>query len=412
VRRWQPGILALLAAGTFGCRENLATPGDCPALCPGDRIEVRDTVIAAVVGGDSTFVGYTPRNARQVLLVSDGLAAGEYRSFVVFNKHTRDSVLVDGTNREYVIDTVAISFLVEVRDTAVTNLRLLMYRVPATTDSSITFDGLETLLGPENLLDSARMNDTLKTGRVEAVFTGDRLASVLPPAEDSGRFGVGLRVRADAPTGVRIALDPLLTGTGPLFEYRGEALAVADTGKRRQKVQVRLESVARTGYVQNTDLVANANPDLLYLGGPQAARALVRFSVPAFIRDTAQLVRATLILTPASPLVGLPNTRVRDSVGAVGLVVDLGAKSPTNAFGFIPRGLLSVGTSNVVTVDVYSLVSTWQSNGGAPQAIFLQHSAETTGGGFMQPVFYSTRSVVGQPLLRITYGIPTKPGQP
>ncbi len=412
MRRWQLGVGCLLAAGLIGCQEDLATPGDCPALCPGDRIVVRDTVIAAIEGSDSSFVGYTPRNARQVLLVSDGLAAGEYRSFVVFNKHSRDSVLVDGTNRVFEIDTVAISFRVEVRDTAVKNLRLLFYRVPITTDTTVTFEALDALLNPANLLDSAAMNDTLKAGRVEALFVGDRLASVLPPPEDSGRFGVGLRVRADSPTGVRIALDPLLSGSGPLFEYRGTALAVADTSKRRQKLQVRLESVARTGYVQNTDLASNGDPNLLYLGGPQASRALLRFSVPSFIRDTAQIVRATLLLTPATPLTGLANTRVRDSVGAVGLVVDLGAKSPTNSFGFIPRGLLAEGTSNVAVIDVYSLVATWQSNGGAPQAIFLLHSDETNGGGFMQPVFYSTRSPIGPPQLRITYGIPTKPGQP
>jgi hypothetical protein len=405
-------LLGATVLGLQGCRENLATPGDCPELCPGDRIIVRDTIVAAVTGGDSTFVGYTARNARQVLLVSDGLPAGEYRSFVVFNKHTRDSVLVDGTSRAFVIDTVAISFLVEARDTAVRDLRLLYYRIPVTTDTTITFDGLEALLTPANLLDSAAMHDTLKVGRVEAIFTGDRLPSVLPPAEDSGRLGVALRVRASAPTGVRLALDPLLTGSGPLFEYRGEALTVVDTSKRRQRIQVRLESVARTGYVQTVDLAQNRDPDLLYIGGPQSARSLIRFAVPAFIRDTAQIVRATLLLTPAVTLTGLANTRSRDSVAALGVVVDLGAKSPTASFGFVPRGLLAEGTTSVAAIDVFSLVANWQSNGGAPQAIFLQHSDETEGGGFMQPVFYSTRSLTGAPVLRITYGIPTKPGQP
>lgn len=412
MKRWWIGGTGLLALGVVGCQENLATPGECPELCPGDRIAVRDTVIAATIGADSSFFGYTARNARQVLLVSDGLPAGEFRSFVVFGKHSRDSVTVDGTNREFVIDTVAISFLVEVRDTTATNLRLFFYRIPAATDTTISFDGLESLLTPANLIDSARMHDTLKTGRVESVFTGDRLAGVLPPAEDTGRFGVAVRVRADRPTGVRIALDPLLSGSGPLFEYRGTALAVADTSKRRQRLQVRLESVSKTGYVQNRDLGESPDPNLLYIGGPRAARTLVRFAVPPFIRDTAQIVRATLVLTPATPLVGLPNTRTRDSVAALGVVVDLGAKSPTTSVGFIPRGGLAQGTSQAAAIDVFSLVANWQTVGGAPQAVFLQHSDETLGGGFMQPVFFSTRSPVGRPELRITYGIPTKPGQP
>ncbi|MFN0177322.1 MAG: hypothetical protein ACKVZ0_00885 [Gemmatimonadales bacterium] len=389
----------------------MTTPGECPALCPGDAIVVRDTIIEATPGADSTYLGYTPRNARQVLLVSDGLVAGEYRSFVVFAKNTRDSVQVDGTSRVFTIDTVALSFTIEVRDTLVKKLRLHLYRIPITTDTTITFTGLTDLFTPAALIDSIQVADSVKSGRVEVAITGDQLTALLPPAADSGRLGVGIALTAEQPTGVRLALDPLLTGSGPLFEYRGLAAGVVDTSKRRQRIQVRLESISRTGYVTNADRTANLDPDLLYLGGPGAARSLLRFEVPSFIRDSTQIIRATLLLTPAETLAGLPNNRFGDFVSALGLVVDLGRKSPTVSFG-VNRGTLPAGSAAEVAVDVYSLVAQWQTDGGAPQGIFLQHSDETIGGGFMQPVFYSTRSPIGRPKLRITYGIPAKSGQP
>ena len=406
------GLVAVLALGLAGCTENLATPGDCPALCPGDRITVKDTVITATTGADSTYFGYALRSARQSLLVSSGLAAGEHRSFVVFGKVRTDSISVDATLFPLVVDTIALSFQVEVRDTTATNLQMFLYRIPIRTDTSISFDSLETFLTPANLLDSARMSDTLKAGRIEAIFTEDELARLVPAAEDSGRFGVAIRVRADQPTGLRLALDPSVLGTGPLFEYRGTAVGVVDTTKRRQKVGARREDNGKIGFVQNRDLATNANPDLLYIGGPSGARSLIRFVVPASIRDSTQILRATLQLTPAEPLVGLPNRRAPEDVAVLGIITDLGAKSPTTSVGAVPHGALAQGTSNAATVDVIALVSSWQTAGGAPQALVLQHSDELNGGGFMQPVFYSSRSATGRPTLRITYGVPTKPGQP
>lgn len=412
MKLWWIGLGGLLALGVVGCQEDLASPAQCPDLCPGNRVSIRDTVFEAVVGSDSAYFGYTLRSSRQVLLVSDSLPAGEYRSFVVFGKSSRDSVTVDGNSVKFVTDTMAISFQVEGRDTTAKNLRLLLYRIPITTDTAIGFDSLEALLSPANLVDSAAMSDTLKFGRVETLIAGDRLASLLPSPEDSGRFGVGLRVRADRPTGVRVSLDPQRLGTGPLLEFRGEALAVVDTSKRRQKVQARFQDVANAGFVQTRNLGTNPNPDLLYIGGPSAARSIVRFNIPLFIRDSTQLLRATLELTPAVGLFGLPNSRDPDRVGVVGVVTDLGAKSPTSTIGGIPQGALAEGTTTPTSIDVINVVASWSTARGTPQAVFLQHSQETLGGGFMQPAFFSTRSATGRPTLRITYSIPSKPGQP
>ena len=96
-----------------------------------------------------------------------------------------------------------------------------------------------------------------------------------------------------------------------------------------------------------------------------------------------------------------------------GVAADLGAKSPPlGAAGLLIKGGLGQGTTNATQADMFSLVSQWQVAGGPPPGGFIAHLDEPPGGGFMQPVFYSTRSPTGQPRLRLTYGLPTRPGRP
>jgi hypothetical protein len=53
------------------------------------------------------------------------------------------------------------------------------------------------------------------------------------------------------------------------------------------------------------------------------------------------------------------------------------------------------GTTDPTQVDMFRLVSQWQTAAGPPPVIFIAHPDEPLGGGFMQPVFYSTRSPTG-----------------
>lgn len=405
-RLWPLGLLLGLA----GCVEKLATPGECPALCPGNQLVVRDTILEVIPGSDTSFFGYQPRAARTSLLVSNGLPLAEVRSFVVFPKLQRtDSITVDGLLVGFTIDTAAISFQLVARDSTATGLTLYLHRIPLTVDTTITFAELEALLVPEAVLDSIVVPDTLRAGRIEAIFTGDELALFEGPPEDSSQVAIGLTVRASKPTGVRLSVDAIGTGTAPLFEFRGRA-EVTDTAKRRQRIQGRPADAGAFGYLFAEELASNPDPDLLYIGGPAAGRALLRFALPASIRDSATLVRATLELTPAAPLAGLPNNPVGDSLVARGVVADLGAKSPPNlALGLTPAGRVFEGTTRPVAIDVLSLVRQWQVDKGPPPVLFVAQLSE--GNTFMQPVFHSSRSGQG-PRLRVTFALPTRPGQP
>ena len=201
-------MVAVLAAGVLAaCQEDISTPGDCPALCPGASIIVQDTILLPVPNGDSSYVGYLPRSARTGLLVSDGLPAGEYRSFVVFPTQRTDSIEVDGQLRGLVIDTALISFTLQARDTLATGLVVYLHRIPINTDTTVTFADLEQRIQAGAIIDSILVPDTVRTGVITDTLTGPDLANVAVPATDSGRIGIGLTIKASRPTGIRLGVD-------------------------------------------------------------------------------------------------------------------------------------------------------------------------------------------------------------
>lgn len=405
--RW---LLVAALVGTGACVERLTTPGECPDLCPGDPLIIRDTTLIAVMGGDSTFFGYVPRLGRTALLVSSGLEAGEARSFVGFPVVRTDSVPLDGVFYAFAPDSFKFEFTLLSRDSTATGLRLYLHRIPIATDTTVAFDELESLLTPGAIFDSIMVPDTLKAGLISTVITDSaRMAALRAPADDSGRVAVGLTVRASKPTGVRLSVDLTGSASAPLYEIRGRA-DIADTARRRQTLTRRPVDPGGLGYVFDRDFEAGVDPDLLYVGGPSGARSLIRFELPPDI-DSAQVVRATLELTPAGTVHGLPNNPVGDSVAVRGVVADLGAKSPAlQSLGIRLAGRIVEGASEVVQIDLRSLVAQWQVESGPPATVMLAHLQE--GATFMLPAFYSTRSATGQPRLRITYALPTRPGHP
>ena len=159
--------------------------------------------------------------------------------------------------------------------------------------------------------------------------------------------------------------------------------------------------IAFNTFVSSTD----ATPDntAITVGGVPSSRALVRFSLPARIRDSSTIIRATLELTPLAPLTGLPGDTVALDVRSV--LADLGAKSPrlSSPATRILTSLLTLGTPDVVRLDVTSLVDLWQAPSHLPPALFLALQPE--GSSFTQAVFGSTRQGT-PPRLRITYVLP------
>lgn len=391
---WLAALVLVLA----GCEDDLTVPGGCPEFCPGGQPQVRDTILLANPGSDSSFFGYVSRDRIPSLLVSDGLAAGETRAWVRFPGRS-DTVNVGGTWYPYVIDSIAVELSLQARDTTLGDLTLYYYRLPADVDTLISFDELDQLLIESALVDSLQIPDSVRQGALRKVFIGEALDRLAVPPADSGVLALGLRMRAAGPSGLRL--------TAPAGGLGQNFVTYLRAGNEDSTAQTITLNVQTNGYVRNNG-DGPFDPDLLYLGWLPSARSFIRFTLPDSLLDrTIQILRATLELTPAAPYTGLPGDPPQIEVR--GLVRDLGAKSTPSLFVRSASTLPQEGV-DVLQVDVRGIVELWRLGIDFPSTLVAALAPE--GASFHQPVFHSSRSAGGTPRLRITYLIPARVEQP
>ena len=388
------GLLAFMAV-LSGCQEKLTAPADCPALCPGGQPVVYEDVFTPIPGADSSFRGYVQPHQAAALLASNGLLGFEERALIRFGRR-QDSISVRDTLRAYTIDSVAFTLTLSTRDTTLTGLQVLLYRIPQAIDSTVTFAGTAPAFAPESLIATISVPDTLKRGTVRAVFQGLDLGRVQISPSDSGQLALGVGIASPAPTGVR--LGALASGTPALFTTYVTA-DIPDTGTAKLRT-IALGPVFNT-WVSEAPVVDD--PALLAVGGAPSARSLLRFSLPARIRDSATIVRATLELTAVAPLGGLPN--IPDTMAARALLADVGAKSPVNSSaGRVPVDTLELGATTV-SFEVVRLVELWLGNTTRPSSLMLSMTPSLEAASFTRPVFYSSRAAdpALRPRLLISY---------
>jgi hypothetical protein len=388
--------IAALAAGVVltGCQEKLTSPGDCPALCPGGQPQVFDEVFNPIAGADSSFRGYVQPYSSAALLVSNGLDGVDERGVIRFSRRP-DSVGVRDTLRAYTVDSVALGLTVVARDTSLNGVQVELYRLPASIDSTTTFAAVDPAFVPGNLVTTINVPDTLNFGLIRTVLQGPDLARVAISPADNGVLALGIRVVSATPTGLR--LGTLASGTNAVF-VTYTTLDVPDTGTAK------LQTFALNPALNSSlTAVQPDDPTLLAVGGAPSARALLRFALPARITDSATIVRATLELTPVTPITGLPSDPVRMEARTV--LADLGAKSPVSStLGRVPADTLAAGTSGTVGMEAVRLVQLWQGTPKRPTVLMLSLAAELEAASFSQPVFYSSRADPAvRPRLRISY---------
>lgn len=382
-------ILLLLA-----CQERLAAPADCPNLCPGGYI-VRDTILTPVFGTDSGYEGYVLAGQGGSLRVSYQLPASEDRAVIRFSARP-DSFTFNDTLRAYTIDSVVLSIGLQYRDTAVKNLVVSIYRLPATLDSGFTFIDADTAFTPANVIDTFMVADSVISGTLTRTFKGATLAQVLIAPADTGVLAMGVQLRAAQPTGIRIG-SAGGGGLAPLFTTYLHFPTPGDTSTT-SRTFVRGPSFAR--FLSQTIPVLDTT--VLTVGGAPSSRSVIRFPWPLQLRDSAQLVRVTLELVPTATILGLRGDTA--FLQARPLLADFGGKSPAGTDGFyIAIAPLVDGQTDTVRLEVRRAVTLWQGADGLPPAFMLQLFPE--GSSFTRATFGSSRSVGFTPRLRVTYAL-------
>ncbi len=391
--RWLPSITAVAVLFLVACQERLAAPAECPDLCPGGYV-VRDTVLFPLQDADSSYEGYVLPGQPISMRVSYQLPASEDRGLIRFTARP-DSFTVADTARAYAIDSVKISIGLLYRDTAVKNLVIYLYRLPATLDSTFTFTDAENAFTPASVIDTFMVADTLRNGILARTFKGATLAQVDIPAADSGIFAMGVQIRAAQPTGIRIGAQGATTFQ-PLFTTYLHVL----TGDTANTTRTLTEAPPFSRFVSQTTPVLDTT--LLTVGGLPSVRSLLRFRFPSILKDSAQLVRATLELIPTAPIPGLSGDTA--FVQARPLLADFGGKSPAGTDGFyIGTAPLLLNQTDTVRLEVRRALTLWQGSQPLPNGFMLQLFPE--GVSFTRATFGSSRTAGFTPRLRVTYAL-------
>ncbi|HTK42394.1 MAG TPA: hypothetical protein VL287_12450 [Gemmatimonadales bacterium] len=384
-RRWWAAFA--FAASLAGCSEQLTQPGQCPELCPGGLPQGEEQILTALPNQDSTFTGYTARSSGTVMLVGSGaptLADTSY-GVIVFNPRA-DSVNFRDTLRAYAVDSVRISLLTA-HDTATRHVLVQLYRLPSSLDTNtLTFDGIRPFFVPANFIASQQLRDTAPGDTVRILLKGAPLDQVALAPADKGVLVMGVAVIGDTPTAGRIG--------------NNRAVLPPEFLSYLKPIVANPATVAITLDAKFADYVSRQipviNPALLTVGGVPSSRVLIRFPWPARLSDSATIVRATLELVPAEPVVGVRNQT--GTLNVQGLAADFGAKSPIepSSLGSL---LLPFNTTDTIRVEIANVVRFWQ-GGLRPPAMFLSIVPEVE--TFSRGVFGSTRTGA-PPRIRINF---------
>ena len=406
--------VAWLAAVLAGCVDRATAPGVCPTFCPSGTIDVVDTVLAASVARDSTFRGYVLPYQAVAMTASD--VPGVVDSRVVFVTTALPASVAlnsaDTTTSPLVgTDSAKITFTVLRRDTAAHNQTLTLYRLPVTIDSNTTFGdvagafagsplrtvNLDSLLAKPNGVDvttgdSAGIDTTSK--QLKVTLKLDSLQATYMPG-DSGKLGIGVRVGADAPTSISFCTRENACGAAIAWFMKVDSIKGADTT---------LVHKPYAGVSLFDTFLFDPPPapldSTLVVGGAPSARSIMRITLPRGIRDSSQIIRATLLLLPAVPARGAP----ADSfvVEAHTVAADFGAKSPLVLDATrTDTTMIRVGATDTLRVEVTNLVQFWAADSTRPEVLMLRSQVEAA-----QPTeirFYPSAATLFRPALRITY---------
>jgi hypothetical protein len=293
------------------------------------------------------------------------------------------------------------------RDTNATNLTLRFFRLPKTVDSTTTFsdvsgpftDSLVRTLNIDSLLAKTNRKDSV-TGDSAVVDTiNNRLvlsvkfdsAAARYIATDSGAIAFGIRVSADSLASIALAKGLL----GPTLTWYVQVDSMGVTTAHR---------TLGTFFASFATFVSNppAAPidSTLAVGGVPSARSIMRLAFPRAIRDSSQIIRATMLLVPAVPARGTPIDSFAMEIHAV--LVDLGAKSPIAVdVGHTDSTMIHIGTTDTVRIEVTNILQAWAADSTQPTTFVL--AARDEAQSFAEIRFYPTIAAAFRPSLQITY---------
>ena len=382
-------LLAACAVVLGACQEDLGGGAACPALCPGQELIARDTLLHPV-SFDSTISGYPPVGAEPYLLLArrgDSLVTAVVARFdtlsTVIRRSTTDTVARPVTG----VDSAEITL--EVMDTLAVRRRIVKAPVTIdvydvdTTGTALDPAAERVLLRPDRLVASRTFPTDSLTGTLRIPLPTD---AILQRILSRRRVRFGFLAQSDS--SAQLALHNTTSrspATPPTLRYT----ARADTATLAVPVQPTASASGEPGpsgadladYVQVLAAPSGAPPGTMAVGGLPASRAYLRFALPSGLIESTTVVRASLLLTQT------PNRTIgsADSTQVIPRIVLASASvppskaalllgNPVTTLGVVPQD------SGLRSVDVVNVVRQWRTSDTtrAQRALVLQLGDEGT----------------------------------
>lgn len=383
--------IAIAALLTGACGESVMAPGACPEYCPSTELVVHDTVMRQVIVRDSSYRGYvTADQAAAMQLVWSGTTASS-RGLVRFFGFTNDVAEATGGLLSVVsTDSLELQFTIRKR-TDLSGMTLVVHRVSVALDTSATAADLAPWFDDSTVIATIEVPDSVLTGTVSAVVDTTAFPNF---TTDSLRAAVGVEVRAPQPAYMDLGtIEGSASATLVRFvEVDSSSTLVPRSDSRDAELDTYFPP----------SLTAPP-PNVLAIGGIPAARAVVRYSLPADFVSSADVIRATLLLVPAEPVIGAPGDTLL--VRAEKVDADIGPKSPyvppSTDTATVGAAFVPVGSSDTIRIDVTHIVRLWRTDSTAPRTMLLRLPPEAATIGELR--VQSSRVPAAAPALQLTY---------
>jgi hypothetical protein len=369
-----------------GCRESLKGGAACPALCPNSAVAVRDTEFdgAAVLGIDTTVVGYSPYSAAEEFLVARGPSIGgtpgfDIRGIIRFDSasYEWDSAGVDTLVSATYAESAFVEFWI---DTLMTRSSGAITVAAYDVDSAgvdTTVAALASLFEPSRFLGAVTF-----TPGARSTITGAKLDSIkifldstkiVPHLTGDHLIRVGLEITSPGPAWIDIVRAAALGTEEPVFSFMPttDTLVAPLTTAPNSTTPVGDTTLIGDLAMYSVNVVPTPIPPngFLTVGGMPAARTYLKFNLPSWIVDTATVVRATLTLTHLpSTLFSAVDTMILfpQAVLSTSLVTD----PAKNALFVASTALIGTDTARVyptladtVNVEFVNAVQKWAGRG-------------------------------------------------
>lgn len=406
-------MLTLVAAA---CTEKLDNSAGCPILCPdqGGQIE---TVTIDAVALDSTVSALTGLGTETTLLLATRGDTLDSRAVIRFDsipaRYTKpgsDTTTFDISTA----DSVVLRMLIDTAGAKIPGaLTLDLYDVNSTAPDSAVAP-LAALFRSDRLIASgvfakADLKDTIRVTLPASTILSRK----------GGRLRIGIRARSTGSVQVRLrSQEGTVLPTQLSFRVAADTTIPKITLLPYSKTPAD-QAVLATSLADYTLLVRGTPagpPGALNIGGLPANRVYMRFDIPAFLVDSVDVVRATLLLTQ------LPNTALdaTDTVSiiphvslAATAVTDIAKASQITAVADADTLRVQPGGSGLRALEVASVVRLWrlQKVSETPRAMVLISTRE--GQSPLEARFYSIEaSPDRRPRLRISYSARKSTGLP